>query len=191
MKGHSLPGPHQRKSPAKGVLDNVKKHLKGKWDKTTQVAMGVKAGLGQIVADKKQKSDLIDIAKNAYRREKSHDEGRKTYKDEYGTRRNVSDQSIAKGKARTKKSPAKCPLLAAAPAIIGAVGALKKKKEEDSPAKQKKPNIKLMSKTEGVSEAITQAQINKLKKNKGKKLDRTVTKKFKKRQPKKNAPQPR
>ena len=34
-----------------------------------------------------------------------------------------------------RKSPAKCPLLAAAPAIIGAVGAMKKKKEEDSPAK--------------------------------------------------------
>ena len=33
-----------------------------------------------------------------------------------------------------RKSPAKCPLLAAAPAIIGAVGALKKNKEEDSPA---------------------------------------------------------
>ena len=37
---------------------------------------------------------------------------------------------------RDKKSPAKCPLLAMAPAIIGAVGAMKKAK--DSPAKQTK-----------------------------------------------------
>jgi hypothetical protein len=40
-----------------------------------------------------------------------------------------------------RKSPAKCPLLAAAPAIIGAVGAMKKKKEEDSPATHRQQRV--------------------------------------------------
>jgi len=91
-------------SPAKGkVWDAIKEGGKKAYDKASQVGMGLKEGLKETFKDTKygEKKHSIDAYKEGYRREKSHDEGKKTYKDVYGTDRNVSDKSIATSKRDT------------------------------------------------------------------------------------------
>jgi hypothetical protein len=110
MKGHSLPGPHQRKSPAKHTV-------------TVGPEKGTQAG-SQSGAD----------THNA-----AHSSGQ-FVDDSHNTKTTLENKKVAEAKKKgkessspaTQKSPAKCPLVAAlAPMAMQAVGNIAKKKQEE------------------------------------------------------------
>ena len=89
----------KKKSPAKGWLSDtvkkgaskVKKHLKGKWDKTTQVGMGLKAVAAKSFKGRKATSGL-------YGSEPSFPRPDKTFKKAYNKEKKA-DELAAKRKA--------------------------------------------------------------------------------------------
>ena len=139
MKGHALPGINQQEGHPKVAAEGLaasspaqwdwKNTLKKGWDKATQVGMGIKAFAAQNDQNvyggiSRKGSSPWEAGKKAYQKEKRHDEGgggSATY------------HKAERTKTKYKKSPAKCPLIAAIPAITGAIGAvssLAKKKEQ-------------------------------------------------------------
>ena len=94
---------------SKKLMKKYKKRL----SKTSELHQNVKSGKTVVLPQsmkKQEKSDFSPISAKVI-----------------DTRKAKSPPS--KGEHTKSKSPAKCPLLAAAPAIIGAVGAMKKNKE--------------------------------------------------------------
>ena len=137
MKGHALPGINQQEGHPKVAAEGLaasspaqwdwKNTLKKGWDKATQIGMGIKKTLSTDspgYAGYPAWPEPISNFKKGYREEKAHDEsggGVATYKKKKTERKTQSTKG--------KKSPAKCPLIAAIPAIAGAVGSMAKKKE--------------------------------------------------------------
>ena len=146
MKGHALPGINQREGHPKVAAEGLaasspaqwdwKNTLKKGWDKATQIGMGLSRMLPdrESVGGSTHMPTPIANFKEAYQAEKVYDEerggGLATYKK--GKKRTKSKSSTLSQdfNAKYKKSPAKCPLIAAIPAIAGAVGSLTKKKEQ-------------------------------------------------------------
>jgi len=153
MKGHSLPGINQRPSPAKATptpnadkRTNLLKHVPNEAafnklsdaDKAGFTAAGAKAGLPQKKSPAKQKTwnDLSDeevtnaIKRNLKKTPESMPELLIAQDSVYQGVNESKKRFENQNKPKKKKSPAKCPLLAMAPAIIGAVGAAKKLKDD-------------------------------------------------------------
>ena len=81
MKGHSLPGPNQRQSPAKGIWDDIKSGASKAYDKASQVGMGVKKAAGEVGT---YKGDYTDKTRGLSERlgslKKAYTSGRDTEK---------------------------------------------------------------------------------------------------------------
>ena len=131
MKGHTLPGIKQ--SPAKqGVLmSDEKKHGTIKEQQAANKAFAE----SRAKFEKTRRSDLTDDQRA--KEDSTSNANMQQLRDAMKPKKRPDHPPQPKGgldmSDYMKKSPAKCPLIAALPAItgaIGAVGAMKKKKEE-------------------------------------------------------------
>ena len=130
MKGHSLPGPNQRKSPAKH--SGAEMYSQERNPSIDRNQSGDMKGSG---AETIRKNYLKDVAEHDAHHTKYGSDPSHTATDENTKQGKFAEVDLTKktGKGpRAESSPAKCPLIAAlAPMAIKAVsGAMSKKKEE-------------------------------------------------------------
>ena len=152
MKGHSLPGPNQRKSPAKHFEGLVHDHPHASGKKKTSKAMkrkiaevkdaNLKETNALLVAQGKDpvkaapakhtatfgENTTHEAIENVQKHNKAHQEGVPA-DHKKGLVKSNKVYRPGNKEDRKSESPAKCPLLAAIPAVMGAIGSLKKKKE--------------------------------------------------------------
>ena len=140
MKGHSLPGPNQRQSPAKqthfGGTESEKGNIFTKKGREQRKINRYKRSETNIInkldkakgdwEDKKVKKAMKKSNKRLSKTSQLHQDvvGGKTVIINRGA---LGNTEPSKGEHTKSKSPAKCPLIAAiAPAVIGAMASKKK-----------------------------------------------------------------